>query len=198
MNSPALANTQWLNDAVAVLLLAVSAYSLVELAGAIRRRTRDDADINVSHLLMGVAMAGMLNASWNFVSNPVGEIVFGVLALWFAALIVLSRTGRGGHARHVLHYPVHLVMAGAMVYMYWLAGSTGTGGSMMSMTPTNGDPLFTFLFTIALFVSAAVTLNATSRTVVGVERSGNVLALTERVSHVLMCLGMAYMLILML
>src|ERR1700692_4652796 len=90
-------------------------------AGACARPTH--VDIDISHVLMGTAMAGMLAGIYPV---PIGawEVVFAVLAAYFVLRCYrfIGEHGVEGededHVHHLSHYLTHLVMAGSMLYMY--------------------------------------------------------------------------------
>jgi hypothetical protein len=123
MNSPS-----WLTDSLAAIMLATAAYCAGRLAVARLRRRHVEHDIDAVHLLMGVAMAGMLVPRLNPLSNPVWEAVFALTTVWFAARVVLARRAAQVNRSAVGHHLAHLVLSGAMLYMY-LAQPAATGGS---------------------------------------------------------------------
>ena len=69
--------------AMMVLVAEVSAGQLV-IARAWTRRGGADADIAVSRLLTGIAMAGILVPGLSILPNAVWEVVFAVMTAWFA------------------------------------------------------------------------------------------------------------------
>jgi hypothetical protein len=150
----------------AVLMVAVSTYCIGRLVAAKRWGRRNHYDVNVSHILMGLAMIGMLIPRWNVIPNGLWETVFGVIALWFLALSVRFVRLHGfegtdaDHLHHISHYLIHTVMACAMLYMYWLGmpitTSAGATTTMMSGPPAGaGDPALT-LFILAVLITSAV------------------------------------------
>ena len=130
MNIPA-----WILDIFAAVMLLVAAVSAGQLAVA-RAWTRAgarDADIAGSHLLMGIAMAGMLVASLSTLPNVAWEAVFAVMTAWFAWCLWRESRGRGAGALAQGHHAPHLVHSAAMLYMFAaLAGPSSGGGSGMS------------------------------------------------------------------
>jgi hypothetical protein len=135
--------------AAAVAFLAVAGYSALRFAWSVTRRGRRPfragiaaADVpELSHVLMGVAMALMVSPAGPAVPEPLGIAAFAVLGAWFAARLrhdgVLSRAGRlgvlggrdgaSGHGGYHLH---HLAGCAAMVLMY----ATGHGALASSAT----------------------------------------------------------------
>ncbi len=76
-------NPGWLNDIFAAVMIAVAAYSAGRLVAARRWSRPTHRDVEVSHILMGTAMAGMLVSDLNPLPVGVWEVVFSVLAAWF-------------------------------------------------------------------------------------------------------------------
>jgi uncharacterized membrane protein YgcG len=153
-------------------MASVSVYCIGRLALARRFGRRCHHDVNVSHVVMGLAMVGMLVPRWNVIPNRVGEVVFGILAVYFLAMSVrlVSRNGFRGadddHLHGISHNLIHMVMACAMLYMYWLGMPlTASSRAVMSMSglPTGaGDPGLTLLIIVVLFASAVWQLDSIS------------------------------------
>jgi Domain of unknown function (DUF5134) len=156
----------WIPYSLAAVMVAVSLYCVGRLIFARLWGRLNHTDVNVSHILMGAAMAGALVPSHNPVSRGVGEVVFGVLGAWFLARSGLFLARRAGSDRtgppqdhHLSHYPIHMVMAGAMVYMY-AVGTPRVGGQgpAMLMSVTTAGPqgyvALSLLFVVGLFGSA--------------------------------------------
>ena len=127
------------------------------------------------------------------------------------------------HGHHVSHYLIHMVMGGAMLYMYWLgtplAGSAATTMAMTSGPPVGaGDPGLTLAFIAVLIGSAVWQLDSVTEfsprqlalstgggAITGGGPTGGSAAndhpwLAPRLEiacHIAMCLTMAYMLVLM-
>ena len=68
----------------------------------------------------------MLVPRWNILPDGLWEVVFAVLAVWFARMAMQPLRGHGirrlssVNVHQVSHYTIHLVMSCAMLYMYWL------------------------------------------------------------------------------
>ncbi|MGO9877466.1 MAG: DUF5134 domain-containing protein [Acidimicrobiia bacterium] len=168
-----MARPTWLGYGFAVLMVGVSVYCIGRLLVAKRWGRQNHYDVNVSHVLMGFAMVGMLVPRWNPIPNAVWVPVFVLITLWFFGLSArfVAAHGASGtddaHVHHLSHFLVHGVMAAAMVYMYWV-GVPATGPSgMMSMTSAGGVPpgylILSFFFVVVLFGSALWQLDAISR-----------------------------------
>jgi hypothetical protein len=124
----------WLLDVFAAAMLLVAAVSAAQLAvGYPSRWAHVDADITVSHLLMGIAMAGMLVASLQTLPNVAWEVIFAIMTAWFAWSAWKHAQGRGPGTLAGGHYAPHLVHSAAMLYMFLaLAAPAAGGGSGMS------------------------------------------------------------------
>ena len=74
-----MAHPTWLAYGFAVLMVSVSVYCIGRLVwlGAGRR---NHCAVNISHVLMGVAMVGMLVPRWNVLPDGLWEVVFGIIA----------------------------------------------------------------------------------------------------------------------
>jgi hypothetical protein len=216
----------WVSGAFAVAMLTVSAYCAARLVVAHRLGRSLDYDVNVGHLAMGVAMAGMLSPALAFGPVAIWEGLFAALALWFVVRLVrfLRRYGvaghSGGHGHAASHYLTHLVMSCSMLYMYFAAVPlrTVSGEAAMSMGPTPATAPFVgipLLFVVVLCASAVWHVDAMPRfapsTAVAVAATGGgsesvaqassarlLAPRLESVCHVAMCIAMAFMLVLML
>ena len=221
----AMAVPSWLYYLFGVLMLAVAAYCFALLVlGALTRRPAG-RDVEISHLFMGMAMAGMFVGSWSFGRSTVWEIIFAVLMVWFLTASIQSVQRYGLHLPHAL---VHAVMNFAMLLMYWFPMGA-SGSRSMSMSASTGpklDPGVSFLLAFVLLTSAVFTLASPNKgwshfgghapawavaSTAGAE-SGHgaggqspTLSLEGVVatpwlvdlSHVVMCIGMGFMLLLM-
>ena len=145
-----------------ILMLAVAAYGLSLLVTAARIRRAPGRDVEVSHLAMGLAMAGMFVPAWAFGPDLAWELVFLGLLIWF---IVRSFQSIGRFGVHVPHTAIHGVMSFAMILMYWfpkgaesrvVSMSMGTGGARI-------DPGLALLVAFVLFASAIFTVASPNR-----------------------------------
>jgi hypothetical protein len=160
------ADPDWLTGLFAVLMIAIAVYFAARLVFAGVRHRRIHVEVNVAELVMGLAMAGMLRPSLDVV--PIGwwEVVFACFALWFVVQGVrfLGRHGFvGGEssvAYHRAHYPLHVVMSCAMLYMYLAASSPAASGSgqlaMAAPTGTEADFVALPLLFIVLLAALAM------------------------------------------
>jgi hypothetical protein len=123
--------------AVMLLVAEVSAGQLV-IARAWTRRGGTNADIAVSHLLLGIAMMGILVPGLSTLPNAVWEVVFAVMTAWFAWCLRRERRGRGAAAVAGGHYAPHLVHSAAMLYMFVALAGPHVEGSGISVSGTGG------------------------------------------------------------
>ena len=79
----AMSTPAWLYYLFGVLMLAIAGYCLVLLMLSIVTRRPSGHDVEISHIFMGIAMAGMFVADWAFGSNLVWELIFSLLFVWF-------------------------------------------------------------------------------------------------------------------
>ena len=156
----------WLADIFASVMLIVAAYSAGRLVASWVWRRPIHVDVDIVHVLMGVAMAGMFVAALNPIPSGVWEVVFSAIVAWFvwrSAAYVTGRDARPhaqGHMHHVSHYPTHVVMAFAMLYMYLApaaaSGAAMSGGGGMSMGSSSGaSPNYAVLPLLFLFILLA-------------------------------------------
>jgi Domain of unknown function (DUF5134) len=164
----------WLNDIFAGVMVAVAVYSLGRIVAATRWSRPTHSDVDVAHVLMGSAMAGMLVTALVPVQRDLGEPVFAALALWFVWRCYRFVTEHGvegrdeDHVHHLSHYLTHLVMAGSMVYMYLAAGPSATrSGRSMAMGSATGTTTdfvgIPLLFILVLFASGIWELDGIER-----------------------------------
>jgi hypothetical protein len=133
----------WLFDAVAALMLGVAVVSAARLAAARPwRRGAVVVDTDVAHLLMAIAMAGMLAPSLRTLPDVPWEVIFGLVAAWFAIRVARDARTNGVRALAGGHCAPHLVHSCSMLYMFlaMTAGAAGAGGAggMSGMAGTAG------------------------------------------------------------
>jgi hypothetical protein len=151
----------WILDTFAAIMLVVAAVSAARLVAA--RPWEPGSiitDTDISHLLMGIAMAGMLASSLTTLPNAAWAVVFGVLTVWFGYRVARDYRASGTRALAVGHCAPHLVHSAAMLYMFLaITGPVASGGAGMSgMTDMVGMagmstlsyPTLAFLFALIL------------------------------------------------
>ena len=165
----------WLLDVFAAVMLLVAAVSATRLviagrAGRPGHPAVPDADIDVSHLLMGVAMAGTLVATLTTLPAAAWEAVFALLTAWFGYRVIREyRGGRGVRALVSEHHAPHLLHSAAMLYMFLALRSlarTGAAGSTPSAMSGMGSaglrlPTLALLFAFLLVAYVVADLDRT-------------------------------------
>ncbi len=152
----------WILDVFAALMLAVAAVSAARLAvvrpwPAARLAA---ADVDVAHLLMAIAMAGMLASSLTTLPSTAWEVIFGLTTAWFAWRVRRDASANGVRALAGGHCAPHLVHSGSMLYMLlalsvpaggsWTGGMPGMGGSSGSGMQVLEFPSLAFVFALIL------------------------------------------------
>jgi hypothetical protein len=153
----AMSTPSWLYYFFGVLMLAVAAYCSTLLILSVPTKRSAGRDVEISHIFMGVAMAGMFVGQWAFGRSAVWEIIFGALLIWFLVESIQSVRTYGLHLPHAL---IHAVMNFAMLLMYWFPMGSSTGAMSMSASTTGPklDPGVAFVVAFILFASAIFTL----------------------------------------
>lgn len=128
----------WLSSVFVAMMLGVAGFCTGRLVVARRTRRPVEVDSDVVHVLMGVAMAGMLIARLRFGPSAVWAVVFAGGAAWFGWAALRSTATAAGAPGWRCRQPVpHLLECGAMVYMLVAVPkpghAMGTGGSGLSV-----------------------------------------------------------------
>jgi hypothetical protein len=135
----------WLLDIVAGVMLAVAALSAARLVAARPwQRGGVVADTDVAHLLMAIAMAGMLTPRLRTLPDAAWGVIFGVLVAWFAVRVAGDARSSGLRALAGGHCAPHLVHAASMLYMVLamtVASSATAGAGGMGMSATSAMSL---------------------------------------------------------
>jgi hypothetical protein len=112
-------------------------------------------DTDIAHLLMAIAMAGVLASSLSTLPERVWEVIFGMMIAWFGFRVVLDARANGVRALAGGHCAPHLAHSGAMLYMF--LAMTTSSGAMAGMAMSGGsssltlsDPTLAFVFTLIL------------------------------------------------
>lgn len=211
----------WLYELVGVVTLLIAAYSLALIGLGVQSRRTAGWDVELSHALMGIAMAGMFVGGLAVGRRGMWEALFAAALVWFVV-----RAGRSilAYGLHLPHTAVHALMSLAMLLMYWFPRSGARSAS-------RADPGLLLIVATLLLASAVFTFASTHRgaTVYGAHPDSStgiamsvaaggpsgsyLIGTTAAVSgadgafsrpwlldatHVVMCVAMAFMLILML
>jgi hypothetical protein len=162
----------WLGWLFAVVMLGTAAYCAGRLAVAWRSRRPTGYAVDLTHILMGSAMAGMLVPGLGFAPAGLWQVTFAATGCWFAAQAVrgLTRGGRTpaqgwpGAAGHTTTGPfVHALACGAMLLML-AAPASGARPTALAAggTAAAGGPLPVLAILCAVGLLASVVL-ATDR-----------------------------------
>jgi hypothetical protein len=130
---PRMMSPAWLLHILAALMLVVAAVSATRLVTArlpanrpsaaeptrpcLSPRSSSAADTDIAHLLMGIAMAGMLAPSVKTLPPHAWEAIFGLLTAWFAWRLAGDTKLNGLRSLVGEHRAAHLFHCLAMVYM---------------------------------------------------------------------------------
>jgi len=216
----------WLYYLFGILMLAVAGYGLILLLVSVPLRQVAGRDVDVAHIFMGVSMAGMFVADWAFGASGLWELDFAILLVWFVVRSLQSIQRFGLHLPHEgIHAAISLAML--LMYWYPMGPTAGSSMSMSmsaSSTAAKLDPGLGLLLAFMFFASAIFTLAspikggshhgrhapalAMSGARGGVAADGETRSIgnaeafvatpwLEDASHVVMCVGMGFMLILM-
>jgi hypothetical protein len=150
------AGRSWLADLLAVIMIVTAVYCASRLIVAAAQRRATEHDVDLVHVVMGVAMAGMLVPRINPLWTSAWAVVFGAATAWFGWRVLrgyrLTRPDRFARAHHV----PHLVMSGAMVYMLSAASRPGWGaaspGTAMGASAAGGARFPLAALVLAIFM----------------------------------------------
>lgn len=125
----------WLADILAGLVLAVALYCAGRIGISLVRGRHVELDTDLTHILMGIGMAGMFVSRLAILDTTLWATVFGVVAVWFIFRIVLEVGHDGGQLAGLRHHAGHVISALAMLYMFLAVPSA----SASSASGTMGD-----------------------------------------------------------
>jgi hypothetical protein len=148
----------WLPRMLAAVMIATAIYCFSRLVAARRGNRPTDYDVDGVHLLMGVAMAGMLVPRLNPFWDSGWEVIFGAATAWFGWQTIRGhRNQPAASQRWVAHnHQLHTLACGAMLYMFLAVAPAraGSSGSGMAMGGSSGSattfPTLALVLTLAL------------------------------------------------
>jgi len=159
----------WLTAIFAAASLAVAVYCAGRLVVARRGHRPTELDTDGAHVIMGVAMAGMLVSGLRTLPSAIWEVVFAAGAAWFGYRMLQARRGAQSSPWRSSHPLPHLVECAAMAFMFLiLPAAAGAATSSVSMTMTATEsrfsfltlPLAVYLFGYVVWLGDRVTLHA--------------------------------------
>ena len=143
----------WLSPGLAVLMLLIAAASAARLLVSRLRGRRTERDTDALHVIMGLAMASMLEPRLSLVPEVAWSAVFAVAAAWFTWQAVRVRVRGRALCWSCARPAPHIVECAAMIYMLVPGRSAGHGTAMampgMSV-PASANPAVALL--LALFM----------------------------------------------
>jgi hypothetical protein len=133
----------WLAETFTGIMLVTAMYCASRLVISRTRRRPTDRDVDLVHVVMAVAMAGMLGPRisplWSLWTGTLWTgtlwsgawaVVFGASAAWFAWRMGQAYRLTGTLSPPGRHHLPHLIMCGAMVYLLLAGGRPGAAGAM--------------------------------------------------------------------
>lgn len=157
----------WVDGPLAAIALATAAYCVGRLIAAAFLGRRIEYDIDLTHVVMGVSMAGMLVSRLSFIGATVWKAVFTVAAAWYAVRIIVSSLGRQHRSHRMRHYTGHLLSTGVMLYMYVTPTAPANDMNMVMPTlpagthPVTLAPVFAMvLFAYSIRVAGRISMAA--------------------------------------
>jgi hypothetical protein len=143
-----MASPAWLTAIFAAASLAVAVYCAGRLVVARRGHRPTELDTDGAHVIMGVAMAGMLVSGLRTLPSAIWEVLFAAAAAWFGYRMFQARRGAQPSPWRSSHPLPHLVECAAMVFMFLIlpaSAAVGAATSGMSVTMTATESRFSFL-----------------------------------------------------
>ncbi len=158
-----MAGPSWLADAFASVMILTAAYCVVRLVISRRQHRPTDHQVDAVHILMGVAMAGLLVPRLRLFSAGGWEVVFGAATAWFAWHAIHGLRSRDAAGRRERHHLQHVLACAAMLYMLLAAvpaDRTAAGSAMNGMAAGAAHlPTLALLLAFALFGYVVWTLD---------------------------------------
>ena len=138
-----MASPAWLTAIFAAASLAVAVYCAGRLVVARRGHRPTELDTDGAHVIMGVAMAGMLVSGLRTLPSAIWEVVFAAAAVWFGYRMLQARRGAQSSPWRSSHPLPHLVECAAMVFMFLIlpASAAVEGTSPRHDHDRDGVPL---------------------------------------------------------
>jgi hypothetical protein len=195
----------WLAVVLAGLMLLISACCAIRLGFWKLRRRAADPQADVLHVLMGVAMAGMLQPGIALVPHNIWLGVFAVAATWFGWQAIRARSRSRPSRASCAHPAPHAVECAAMLYMLRPSRPMtmpGMAGSGFAANPALTLVLALFMLGYIVWIADQLTTRSRARTqaTAGHPRDDAAVALAPRFAacyKIAMSVAMGYMLLAM-
>ncbi len=196
----------WLSAVFAGLMLLIAASCAIRLGFWKLRGRAADPQADVLHVLMGVAMAGMLEPRIAPVPHRVWVGVFAMAAVWFGWQAILARRANRLTRASCAHPAPHAVECAAMLYMLLPSRAAmtmrGMAGSGFSANPALTLVLALFMLGYIVWIADQLTTRPRARTLTtaGPRRDDAAVALAPRFAafyKIVMSVAMGYMLLAM-
>ena len=117
----------WLAGTFAAVMIATAVYCVSRLVSARRWRRPTEYDVDGVHVLMGVAMAGMLVPRLNVFWDSGWEVIFAAAMAWFGGRAIRGYRHHPARSHRAPHDLEHLLASGAMLYMLMAASARSAG-----------------------------------------------------------------------
>ncbi len=145
----------WLADVFAVVMIVTSAYCVSRLLISWRQRRPTDHDVDAVHVVMGIAMAGMLVPRLRVFWSGGWEVVFAAAAAWFAWHAIRGlRSPAAARRQHAHHHAQHLLACLATLSMLLAVRTAAAAHGRIPATGMSGSSAR--LPTLALVLAVAL------------------------------------------
>lgn len=117
----------WPAAVLCVTVLAAAATSAGRVIVGLLFGRRVHYDVDITHALMGVSMAGMFVADLRFLSATLWKAIFAAVIALYAIRAIAGPQNRNNPQRGLLSQTGHLLSVAAMLYMLQTVPSAATG-----------------------------------------------------------------------
>jgi Domain of unknown function (DUF5134) len=153
----------WLAWMFASVMIATAVYCVARLLVSWRQRRPTHQHVDAIHLLMSVAMAGLLVPRLRVFWVGGWEVVFGLSTAWFGWLAIREYRGQATVGGRPGHHLQHVLACGAVLYMLLAAATVAkaaAGGSAMSGVAGGAAHFPTLALVLAFALFGYVVWNA--------------------------------------
>jgi hypothetical protein len=131
----------WLACVLTGIVLATALYCAGRIVVSLARGRRVELDADLTHILMGIGMAGMFVTRLAIFGATAWSVVFALVTAWYAVRFVREGVAPGGirSRRGAWLHAGHLVASSAMLYMFLaIPASPPVSGPAMSGASMGG------------------------------------------------------------